>query len=121
MRLQSAIFTMDDTLFTPSGQACEELDKALALFKMEGVWMGAVTAQSAEDAQRALERAGLAPYFRFVLTERVSLCPADSGTIQAQTFRHKTGQGSVSLAAGSIQNATDLPDADLAQAAAAAE
>ena len=45
--------------------------------------------------------------------------PADSGTIQAQTFRHKTGQGSVSLAAGSIQNATDLPDADLAQAAAA--
>ena len=45
--------------------------------------------------------------------------PADSGMIQAQTFLHKTGQGSVSLAAGSIQNATDLPDADLAQAAAA--
>ena len=45
--------------------------------------------------------------------------PADSGVIQPQTFRHKTGQGSVSLAAGSIQNATDLPDADLAQAAAA--
>ena len=32
MRLQSAIFTMDDTLFTPSGQACEALDKALAEF-----------------------------------------------------------------------------------------
>ena len=28
--------------------------------------------------------------------------PADSGTIQPQTFLHKTGQGSVSLAAGSI-------------------
>ena len=45
--------------------------------------------------------------------------PADSGMIQPQTFRHKTGQGSVSLAAGSIQNATDLSDTDLAQAAAA--
>ena len=81
MRLQSAIFTLEDTLFTPDGAAREGLDKALALFKMEGVWLGAVTALSAEDAQKALDRAGLAPYFRFVLTERVALCPADSGTM----------------------------------------
>lgn len=50
MRLQSAIFTLGDTLFTPDGAAREGLDKALSLFKMEGVWLGAVTAFSAEDA-----------------------------------------------------------------------
>ena len=69
MRLQSAIFTLGDTLFTPDGAAREGLDKALSLFKMEGVWLGAVTALSAEDAQKALEKAGLHSYFRFVLTE----------------------------------------------------
>ena len=50
MRLQSAIFTLGDTLFTPDGAAREGLDKALSLFKMEGVWLGAVTALSAKDA-----------------------------------------------------------------------
>ena len=59
MRLQSAVFTLEDTLFTPDGAAREGLDKALSLFKMEGVWLGAVTAMRAEDAQRALEQAGL--------------------------------------------------------------
>ena len=63
MRLQSAIFTLDDTLFTPDGAAREGLDKALSLFKMEGVWLGAVTALSAEDAQKALEKAGLHSLF----------------------------------------------------------
>ena len=81
MRLQSAIFTLEDTLFTPDGAAREGLDKALSLFKMEGVWLGAVTALSAEDAQKALEKAGLNSYFRFVLTESVALCKADSGTM----------------------------------------
>ena len=78
MRLQSAIFTLGDTLFTPDGAAREGLDKALSLFKMEGVWLGAVTALSAEDAQKALEKAGLNSYFRFVLTESVALCKADT-------------------------------------------
>ena len=64
MRLQSAIFTLGDTLFTPDGAAREGLDKALSLFKMESVWLGAVTALSAEDAQKALEKAGLNSYFR---------------------------------------------------------
>ena len=31
MRLQSAIFTLEDTLFTPDGKAREGLDKALSL------------------------------------------------------------------------------------------
>ena len=45
MRLQGAIFTMDDTLFLPgTSEARADLDKALALLKMEGVWLGAVTA-----------------------------------------------------------------------------
>ena len=34
MRLQSAIFTLGDTLFTPDGAAREGLDKTLSLFKM---------------------------------------------------------------------------------------
>ena len=92
MRLQSAIFTVEDTLFTPSGQAREGLDKVLALFKMEGVWLGAVTALRAGDAQRALERAGLAPYFRFVLTEDTALCPRDSGTMFERAMKRLRSQ-----------------------------
>ena len=72
MRLQGAIFTMDDTLFLPgTSEARADLDKALALLKMEGVWLGAVTALRADDAQRMLDQAGLSSYFRFVLPESV--------------------------------------------------
>ena len=92
MRLQSAIFTLEDTLSTPDGAAREGLDKALALFKMEGVWLGAVTALSAEDAQKALEKAGLNSYFRFVLTESVALCKADSGTMFERAMKRLHGQ-----------------------------
>ena len=81
MRLHRAVFTLEDTLFTPDGAAREGLDKALSLFKMEGVWLGAVTSMRAEDAQRALDRAGLSSYFRFVLTESVALCGVYSGTM----------------------------------------
>lgn len=109
MRLQSAIFTLEDTLFTPDGAAREGLDKALALFKMEGVWLGAVTALRADEAQKALERAGLSSYFRFVLTEDVALCGVDSGTMFERAMKRLHGQKndtavfSGSLAA--IQNA----------------
>ena len=92
MRLQSAIFTLGDTLFTPDGAAREGLDKALSLFKMEGVWLGAVTALSAEDAQKALEKAGLNSYFRFVLTESVALCKADSGTMFERAMKRLHSQ-----------------------------
>ena len=92
MRLQSAIFTLEDTLFTPDGAAREGLDKALALFKMEGVWLGAVTALRAEEAQKALERAGLSSYFRFVLTEQVALCKADSATMFERAMKRLHGQ-----------------------------
>ena len=95
MRLQSAIFTLGDTLFTPDGAAREGLDKALSLFKMEGVWL----------------RAGLSSYFRFVLTESVALCKADSGTMFERAMKRLHSQKddtivfSGSLAA--IQNAKD--------------
>ena len=111
MRLQSAIFTLDDTLFTPDGAAREGLDKALSLFKMEGVWLGAVTALSEDEAQKALEKAGLASYFRFVLTESVALCRADSATMFERAMKRLHGQKddtvvfSGSLSA--LQNAKD--------------
>ena len=92
MRLQSAIFTLEDTLFTPDGAAREGLDKALDLFKMEGVWLGAVTALRAEEAQKALEQAGLSSYFRFVLTEQVALCKVDSATMFERAMKRLHGQ-----------------------------
>ena len=112
MRLQGAIFTMDDTLFLPgTSEARADLDKALALLKMEGVWLGAVTALRAEEAQRALEQAGLSSYFRFVLTEDIALCKVDSATMFERAMKRLHSQKddtivfSGSLAA--IQNAKD--------------
>ena len=70
-----------------------------------------VTALSAEDAQKALEKAGLSSYFRFVLTESVALCKADSGTMFERAMKRLHSQKddtivfSGSLAA--IQNAKD--------------
>lgn len=93
MRLQSAIFTMDDALLlTQAAQEREELEKVLALFKMEGVWLAAVTAQEDECARRALSQAGLAGYFRVVLSERVALCKADSGTMFERAMRRLRSQ-----------------------------
>ena len=92
MRLQSAVFVLEDTLLAPDGSAREDLDKVLSLFKMEGVWLGAVTALSADEAQKALERAGLSSYFRFVLTEDVALCGVDSGTMFERAMKRLHGQ-----------------------------
>ena len=109
MRLQSAVFVLEDTLLAPDESAREDLDKDLSLFKMEGVWLGAVTALRADEAQKALERAGLSSYFRFVLTEDVALCGVDSGTMFERAMKRLHGQKddtavfSGSLAA--IQNA----------------
>ena len=92
MRLQSAVFTLEDTLLAPDGSAREDLDKVLSLFKMEGVWLGAVTALRADEAQKALERAGLSSYFRFVLTEDVALCGVDSATMFERAMKRLHGQ-----------------------------
>ena len=93
MRLQGAIFTMDDTLFLPgTAEARADLDKALALLKMEGVWLGAVTALRGDDAQRMLDQAGLSSYFRFVLPESVALCKSDSATMFERAMKRLHGQ-----------------------------
>ena len=92
MRLQSAVFVLEDTLLAPDGSAREDLDKVLSLFKMEGVWLGAVTALRADEAQKSLERAGLSSYFRFVLTEDVALCGVDSGTMFLRAMKRLHGQ-----------------------------
>ena len=111
MRLQSAVFTLEDTLLAPDGSAREDLDKVLSLFKMEGVWLGAVTALRADEAQKALERAGLSSYFRFVLTEDVALCGVDSGTMFERAMKRLHGQkDDTAVFSGSlsaIQNAKD--------------
>lgn len=92
MRLQSAVFTLEDTLLAPDGSAREDLDKVLSLFKMEGVWLGAVTALRAGESQRALEQAGLSSYFRFVLTEDIALCKVDSGTMFERAMKRLHSQ-----------------------------
>ena len=111
MRLQSAVFTLEDTLLAPDGSAREDLDKVLSLFKMEGVWLGAVTALRAEEAQRALERAGLSSYFRFVLTEDVALCGVDSGTMFERAMKRLHSQKDDTIvfsgSLSAIQNAKD--------------
>jgi len=87
MRLQSAIFCMNDTLLTKDGKAREGLDKVLAIFKMESVWMYAVSAEPYQAAQQKLEKASLAEYFRGVLTPEIALCPYDSETMFYRTMK----------------------------------
>lgn len=111
MRLQSAVFVLEDTLLAPDGSAREDLDKVLSLFKMEGVWLGAVTALRAEEAQKALEQAGLSSYFRFVLTEDIALCKVDSGTMFERAMKRLHSQKDDTIvfsgSLSAIQNAKD--------------
>ena len=81
MRLQSAIFTLEDTLLRGDGTAREGLDKVLSIFKMESVWLYAVTANTHAEGEAALKKAGLFDYFRGVLSEDIARCPHDSGTM----------------------------------------
>ena len=81
MRLQSAIFMLEDTLLRGDGTAREGLDKVLSIFKMESVWLYAVTGKTHAEGEEALKRAGLADYFRGVLSEEIARCSADSGTM----------------------------------------
>ena len=81
MRLQSAIFMLEDTLLREDGTARKGLDKVLSIFKMESVWLYAVTANTHAEGEAALKRAGLSDYFRGVLSEDIARCSADSGTM----------------------------------------
>lgn len=81
MRLQSAIFMLEDTLLREDGTAREGLDKVLSIFKMESVWLYAVTEKTHAEGEAELKRAGLSDYFRGVLSEDIARCPCDSGTM----------------------------------------
>ena len=81
MRLQSAIFMLEDTLLRGDGTVREGLDKVLSIFKMESIWLYAVTGKTHAEGEEALKRAGLADYFRGVLSEDIARCPYDSGTM----------------------------------------
>lgn len=87
MRLQSAIFCMDDTLLASDGQAREGLDKVLAILKMESVRMYAVSPETHAIAREKLEKARLAEYFRGVLTGEIALCPYGSGTMFVRAMK----------------------------------
>ncbi len=82
MRLQSAIFTVEDTL---AGH--EDAAKVLSILKMEGVWLYAVTALAREDAERILRETGTAEDFRGLLTAGETHCPLDKGEIYAKAMR----------------------------------
>ncbi len=82
MRLQSAIFSIEDTI-VGRGDA----DRVLSLLKMEGVWLYAVTALPREDAERALRESGAEEYFRGVLTADETGCAADSAQMLEKALR----------------------------------
>lgn len=64
MRLQGAIFHLPDALLDEVGAPRNGVKEFLSIMKMEGVWMYGVTAQPLEECRSALDRAGLASYFR---------------------------------------------------------
>ena len=72
---------LEDTLLRDDGTARKGLDKVLAIFKMESVWLYAVTEKTHTEGEAALKRAGLFDYFRGVLSEEIARCPYDSGTM----------------------------------------
>ena len=96
MRLQSAIFTLGDTLFTPDGAAREGLDKALSLFKMEGVWLGAVTAlrRALQGGQRHDVRArDEAPALAKRRYDRLFRLACGDPKREGRGFSHRGGAG----------------------------
>ena len=82
MRLQSAIFVLEDTL---PGHA--DAGKVLSILKMEGVWMYAVTDLPRDEAEARLRALGLAEHFRGVLTAREALCPANDARMFEKAMR----------------------------------
>lgn len=82
MRLQSAVFSIEDTLIDHEG-----VDKVLSILKMESVWMYAVTELPRADAERALREAGLSDYFRGILTADEANCAASDGKMFEKAMR----------------------------------
>ncbi|MCR5825599.1 MAG: HAD family hydrolase [Oscillospiraceae bacterium] len=82
MRLQSAIFVLEDTL---PGHA--DAGKVLSILKMEGVWMYAVTDLPRAEAEQTLRALGLAEHFRGVLSAQETRCPASDARMYEKALR----------------------------------
>lgn len=82
MRLQSAIFSIEDTL---AGH--EEVGKVLSILKMEGVWLYAVTDMERRAAGQALAQCGVAELFRGILTAGEAGCAASDGKMFEKAMR----------------------------------
>lgn len=87
MRLQSAVFVLEETLLRRA-----DVDKVLSILKMEGVWLYAVTAMERGAAISALADAGLDGYFRGVLSTEEALCPLSDGHIYEKAMRRLRSQ-----------------------------
>ena len=82
MRLQSAVFVIEETL-----PGREDAGKVLSILKMEGVWMYGVTALERAEAERALADAGLADCFRGLLTAREAMCTLADAKLYEKAMR----------------------------------
>ena len=68
MQLQGAIFDLPGTLLDGDGVTLPGVEPFLSLMKMSDVWMYGVTDGPASAARRTLEDAGLASFFRGILS-----------------------------------------------------
>ena len=91
MRLQSAIFYLEDTLLL-DGEAGKSAEKVLSILKMESVWMAAVTALPREEAEAALKARKLLDCFRLILPQEEALCAIDSGELLEKAMRRLKSQ-----------------------------
>ncbi|MBQ7713768.1 MAG: hypothetical protein IJT71_02645 [Oscillospiraceae bacterium] len=82
MRLQSAIFSVEDALVGHEGAG-----KVLSILKMEGVWLYAVTALRRAEAEQALHEAGVLDDFRGVLTADEAGCAASDARMFEKAAR----------------------------------
>ena len=89
MRLQSAIFYLEETLLTESRESAE---KVLSILKMESVWMAAVTALPREEAEAALKERKLLDCFRLILPQDEALVSVDSSEVLEKAARRLRAQ-----------------------------
>lgn len=82
MRLQSAIFSVEDTLIGHEGA-----DKVLSILKMESVWLYAVTGMERGDAEGALREMGILEDFRGILTAQEANCAASDAKMFEKAMR----------------------------------
>ncbi len=91
MRLQSAIFYLEDTLLLDEA-AAKSTEKVLSILKMESVWMAAVTALARREAEAALEIRGLLGCLRLILPQEEALSPIDGTEILEKAMRRLRSQ-----------------------------